>query len=109
MGPEPLGTAPEVMPYLLIQIVLKYERKPTLKSYTAFVVIMKETTVQVVKAICSDSYIRDLINRRVPKDPLQLRFSMPYDLLEQEDRKEFLRIHFGLIRFLYDTLEIYKP
>lgn len=73
---------------------------------------MKKTTVQAVKAICSNSlssYIRDLINRRVPKDPLELRFSILYDLLEQEGRTEFLRIHLELIRFLYDMLEIYEP
>lgn len=80
-----------------------------MESYTAFVVIMKETTIQIVKAICSNSYIKDLVNRRVPKDPLELQFSIPYDLLEQEDRKEFVRIHLALIRFLYDMLDIDKP
>lgn len=89
-------------------MILQHERKPSLESYTAFVVIMKETTVQVAKAICSSSYIQDLINRRVPADPLELQFSLPHDLLEQKDRKEFLRIHLGLIGSLYDMLEIYS-
>lgn len=104
----PLGTALEVTPYLLIQIILKYEREPALDSYTAFVLIMKETTVQVVKATCSNAYIQDLISSKVPEDPLELWFSVPYDLLEQGDRKEFLRLHIGLVRSLYDMLYVYN-
>ena len=65
--------------------------------------------VQVVKAICSSSYIQDLISRRVPEDCLELHFSLPYNLLEQDGRREFLRAHFGLIGSLYDMLDIYNP
>ena len=65
--------------------------------------------MQVAKGICSKSYIRDLISSKVPEDPLGLRLSVPYDLMEQEDRKEFLRLHIGIVRSLYDMLDIYNP
>lgn len=42
---------------------------------------------------------------RIDSTSLQLYFSEPYDLLEQKDRKEFVRMFIGLICNLYELLE----
>ena len=75
-------------------------------EYNTFVVSMKGTIIQFVRASCSNSYLQDLAYRKGPGSLLELYFSDPYDLLEQEDRKEFVRIFVGLVNYLYDLLDI---
>ncbi|ODM21654.1 hypothetical protein SI65_02498 [Aspergillus cristatus] len=106
-APGCLGIAHEVAPYLLFQAFFQYEQNPTLDDYNAFVVSMKGTTIQFVRASCSNSYLRDLVERKAPGSPLGVCFSEHYDLLEQKDRKEFVRIFIGLICYLYGLLEMF--
>lgn len=73
--PESLGIAHEVTPYLLFQAFLKYEKNPSLADYNTFVVSMKGTSVQFVRASCSNSYLRDLVDRKAPQSSLDLHFS----------------------------------
>lgn len=62
-------------------------------GYTAFVVSMKGTSFQFIRGVCSRSYLRDLVDRRVKSEPLRLLYrSGLYELLEQEDPREFVRI-----------------
>ena len=93
-------------PYLLLQLILVYERNSTLDSYAAFAVTMKGTTIQFVKANRSVSYVHDLIDHRTPRTPLMLAFSRPYDLLRQEDREEFMEVYYGIFKCLYARLKI---
>lgn len=102
--PESLGIAHEVTPYLLFQAFLTYEKNPSLADYNTFVVSMKGTSVQFVRASCSNSYLRDLVDRKAPQSSLDLHFSKPYDLLEQDYRKEFVRVFIGLVNYLHELL-----
>lgn len=47
-----------------------------------------------------------MVERKAPGSPLGVCFSEHYDLLEQKDRKEFVRIFVGLICYLYGLLEM---
>lgn len=88
------------MPYLLLQIILAYEKNPTLGNYTAFIITLKGPVAQFITANCSASYIHDLINSRTPRTLLGLKFSLPYDLLQPEDRWEFMKVYYGLLQYL---------
>lgn len=65
---------------------------------------MKGTTLQIVKGVCSRSYLQDLAGRRIPTGSLNVYRSEPYDLLEHKDRKEFVRIFIGLFQCLYHQI-----
>ena len=106
--PENQSAAHEVVPYLLFQVLLVHERNPYLGNYTALVVCMKGTNVQFLKATCSKLYIQDLISNLVPRTPLEIHFSEPYDLVEQDGRREFVRIYLGVIECLYDVSRAYN-
>ena len=95
-------------PYLLIQMALAFEWNPDLDNYTTFVVSMRGSTFQFIRSTCPALYIKDILSSRAPRAPLELYFSGPYDLMEQEDRKEFLRIYLGLIGCLNNLLDVYK-
>lgn len=95
------------MPYLLLQVTLAYENNSTLDKYTAFVVTMERVTIQFIRANFSPSYIQDLINYTVPRTPLRLRFSKPYDLLQPEDRWESIQVFYGLLERLYFLMELH--
>lgn len=105
--PECLGIAHEVTPYLLFQVFLAYEKNPSLAHYNTFVVSMKGTTIQFVRASCSNSHLKDLADGKAPGSSLGIYFSEPYDLLEQKDRREFVRAFIGLVNYLYDILDIF--
>ena len=84
-----------------------YEHKPSLDEYTTFVVGVKGNTYQFVRATCSRSYIEDLVNRKAPGSPVHVYFSEPFDLLEQNDRREFSKIFIGLLNCMHDLLRKY--
>ena len=96
------------MPYLLFQTILKYERSPTLISHIAFVVSMKGTTLQFNKAVVSREYLKDLISQKVPDDTLNLLRSEPYELLEQDSRRECVRGFLGLMENIRSQFELYE-
>ena len=104
---ECLGIAHEVTPYLLFQAFLAYKKNPSLGDYNTFFVSMKGTVVQFVRASCFNSYLRDLANHKAPGSSLGLYFSEPYDLLEQKDRREFVKVFIGLVNYLYGLLDIF--
>ena len=95
------------MPYLLLQIILAYEKNPALSVYTAFVITLKGPTSQFITASCSVSYIHDMVSTRMPGTSLEVKFSLPYNLLEPEDRHEFMKLYYGLLQYLYDKLRNY--
>ena len=78
-----------------------------MQNYTAFVVGMKGSIIQFVKGDFPRSYIQDLINRQTPTSSLEIGFSQSYDLLEQEDRRELIRVFIGLFQCLYDLVDMY--
>lgn len=94
------------MPYLLLQVISVYENNSTLDKYTAFVVTMEGINIQFIRANCSP-YVQDLINYRMSRTHLRLRFSKPYDLLQPEDRWEFMEVFYGLLERLYFQMELH--
>ena len=95
------------MSYLLLQVISAYENNPALENYSAFVVTMEGISIQFIRANCSASYIQDLINNRMPRTHLALEFSKPYDLLQSEDRWEFMEVFYGLLERLYFLMELH--
>lgn len=69
---------------------------------------MKGTTLQFNKAEISREYLRDLISRKVPSDSLTLLRSDPYELLEQDDRRECVRAFLGLMENIRTQLDLYE-
>ena len=107
-GLEGPSTAVEEVPYLIFQAILFYEQNSTLDNYAAFVGCMNGTTFQFAKGVFSHSYLHDLINHQVPSDSLKIYRSQPYELLEQEDRKEFVKIYIGLFQCISNLLQGYQ-
>lgn len=99
-------TRSRIVPYLLLQAFSTYEQSSTLGDYNAFVASMKGTTLQFVRGLCSHSYIRNLVDQEAANTFLQLCLSEPYDRPEQKDRKGFVRMFIGLIRYLYELLKV---
>ena len=89
-------------------MLLAHERNPDLGNYTSLVACMKGPNVQFFKATCSKLYIQDLTSNIVPRTPLEIHFSEPYDLVEQDGRREFVRIYLGLIECLYNVSRIHN-
>ena len=69
---------------------------------------MRGSTFQFIRSTCSALYIKNLFSGRAPGHSLEMYFSGPYDLMEQEDRKEFVRIYLGLLGYLNSLLDVYK-
>ncbi|KAF3481403.1 uncharacterized protein GIQ15_04162 [Arthroderma uncinatum] len=65
-GAYPLCTTEEVVPYLLLQAILKYNRNPTLETYHGFVVGVKGSTLQFNKGAVSREYLEGLIRTTSP-------------------------------------------
>lgn len=106
-GPNPLSEPPVVVSSLLFQAILAYEHRPALDEYTTFVVGVKGNTYQFIGATCSRLYIEDLVNRKAPGSPVDVYFSEPFDLLEQDDRREFSKIFIGLLNCMHNLLRTY--
>lgn len=107
-GPDSLCSTEEIVPYLLFQAMLKYERNSTLESYTVFVVSMKRTVLQFNKSDISQEYLKDLMNGKVPCDSFVLLRSEPYELLEQDSRRECVRGFLGLIQNIRSQFDLYE-
>ncbi|KAK2767444.1 hypothetical protein FQN54_003600 [Arachnomyces sp. PD_36] len=107
-GPDLICSPEQIVPYLLFQAILKYERSPTLDSHTAFVVSMKGTSLQFNKAEVSREYLKDLISQKVPRDTLTLLRSELYDMMEQDSRREFVRGFSGMVRHMRSQFGLYE-
>lgn len=83
-----------------------------LQNYTAAVVRIKGKSVQFIKAICSGFYIYPGFNKkpRSSRNPtsLEIYFSKPCDLVEQDGRKGSMRVYLGLIQSLHDLSKLYN-
>lgn len=86
------------IPQALLQIALVYSNNQRLDNYTGYVVTMDRTVFRVGKVVVSQAYLRDL-NAGYPTTEKMFFFrSRSFQLLERDDRKEFLRLITGLFR-----------
>ncbi|KAK2810540.1 hypothetical protein FQN50_002797 [Emmonsiellopsis sp. PD_5] len=95
---DQLCSLEDIVPYILFQAILKHERDPSIKSHGVFVVSMKGTTFQFNKGVVSKAYLEDLLLYQVPGEPLTILRSGPYNLIEQDGRREYVRAMLGLIQ-----------
>lgn len=91
------------IPQALLQIILAYSHNQHLEQYTGFVITMDRTVVRVGKAVVSQSYLRRLCAREPVVEYLLYYRSAPFELLEREGRREFLRVMFGVLRCLSES------
>ncbi|KAK2789955.1 hypothetical protein FQN52_005763 [Onygenales sp. PD_12] len=95
---DQLCSLKDIVPYILFQAILKHERDPSIESHGILVVSMKGTTFQFNKGVVSKPYLEDLLLHKVPSDPLTILRSGPYNLIEQDGRREYVRAMLGLIQ-----------
>lgn len=88
------------IPQALLQIVLAYSNNQLLDSYTGYVLTMDRTVVRVGKVVVPQAYLRDLSTGQPTADQMLFYRSKSFQLLEREDRREFLRTIHGVLRYL---------
>lgn len=59
--------------------------------------------LRVSKAVASQAYLRSLCAKQPVKEELIYYRSTPFELLGREDRREFLRVIFGVLRSSADS------
>ena len=64
---------------------------------------MDQTVIRVGKAVVSQSYLKSLCTKKPITENLLYYRSAPFELLECEDRREFMRIMFGVLRYLAES------
>lgn len=86
-------------PQALLQIILAYSNNQLLDNYTGYVVTVDRTVVRVGKVVASQAYLRGLIAGNPPAEQMLFYRSKLFQLLEREDRREFLRVIHGVLRY----------
>ncbi|PGH18984.1 hypothetical protein AJ79_00017 [Helicocarpus griseus UAMH5409] len=88
------------VPQCLIQAVRAYSRNPYLNAYTAFVVVLNGTRAHVSRATFSRAYIHGLYEAYSVNEEMQLSRSESFELLDQDGRREFMRLLIGVLRYV---------
>lgn len=88
------------IPQALFQIVLAYRNNQLLDSYTGYVVTIDRTVVRVGKVVAPQAYLRGLSTSQPTAEQMFFYRSKSFQLLEREDRREFLRVIHGVLRHL---------
>lgn len=87
------------IPQALLQVILVYSNNQLLDNYTGYVVTMDRTVVRVGKVVVSQAYLRDLSAGHPTAEQMFFYRSKSFQLLEREDRREFLRVILGVLRY----------
>lgn len=66
-------------------------------------VTVDQTVLRVGRIVASQSYLRSLCTRNPLTDELFYYRSKPFELLERDDRREFLRVMLGVVRYLAES------
>ena len=90
------------IPQCLLQAILAYSRKPDLQQYTTFALCLHQTRIRVVKATISQTYLRNFFENAEITETMQLYRSKSFDILEREDRKDFLRLMMSVLRYIVE-------
>lgn len=106
---KPCDDSGKVAQYQVLQILLQaitaYCRNTHLGRYTGFVVTMDRTVVHFSKATMSPVYMQALYQARPLPEKMQFYQSRAYELLQPGDRREFMRLAIGLVRYLTQSEE----
>lgn len=106
-GPGLGRIARHIVPQALLQAILAYNQNPHLDHYSGFVVSADQAVLQVSRVVASRTYMKNLCEGKPSRGgDLVLYHSNPMDLLEQDGRRQFLRLIMGLLRFLRKS-EVY--
>jgi hypothetical protein len=89
-----------VAPQILAQALITYDHNPDFKQYTGFVISMHQTVMHVSRASMSRDYMKSLWEDQSVNENMQLYRSRAFELLDEEDRREFMRFIIGLYRYL---------
>lgn len=81
-------------------MILAYSYNQNLDQYTGFVVNLDRTVIHVGRSVVSQGYIRDLCKNGTSSDDMAFYRSASFELLEQEGRREFMRVLLGIFRYL---------
>lgn len=84
----------------LVQGILAYDQNPSLDIYTAIVLRIDRTILQLSMAAISRIYLEELYQGRPLSEGLRISRSELYDLQECDRRREALRLIIGLFKFL---------
>lgn len=94
-----------VAPQILVQALITYDHNPDLKQYTGFVICQHRTVIHVSRAWMSRDYMKSLWEDQLVNDNMQLYRSRAFELLDQKDRREFMRFIIGLYRSVAQSEE----
>lgn len=75
-----------------------FPKHPTFKTYQPFTFRLNGAKLQLSSALISQRYIQNLSHNILLTEVLTVRHSVTYDLGEPQDRREILRLLFGLLR-----------
>lgn len=82
----------------LLQAILAYSHYQQLDQYTGFVITVDRTVLRIGRIVASRYYLRSLCSRRPIKEDLLYYLSKPFGLLKRKDRRELLRLLFGVLQ-----------
>lgn len=79
------------------------QKNTNLESHQPFALRVNGTKLQLSSAVISQSYIQDLSRGNIPLDEFSLLQSVTYDLRDNGERRELLRLLIGLLRRIDST------
>ena len=90
------------VPKLLLQLVVAYQKYPSRKSYTAFVMSCHGVSLRIAMARVSNAYMMNIWNADLSDETrrFHLFLSDNFVLRRQDGRREALRLIMGILRYL---------
>jgi hypothetical protein len=95
-----VNPATDEVPQILVQGVLQYQDDPNRESYTGIAVTLRKTLWRLSIATLSQSYIKEICQGNAPSEKFDFWHSESFDLRQQGDRREILRLIIGTMRYL---------
>ena len=97
------------IPHLLLQANMVFNYNPTLEQYEAFTISIENYTYTFVKAIMLPEYLRSIRAGRPVCGSLKVLRSKPFNIIDRDTRREFLRDLMALSRYFKKRPEFLLP
>lgn len=97
------------IPHLLLQANMAFNYNPTSEQYEAFAISIENYTYTFVKAIVLPEYLRSLRAVRPVCGSLKVLRSKPFNIIDRDTRREFLRDLMALSRYFKKRPEFLLP
>lgn len=81
----------------------------TFNEYEAFLISLEKYTYTFVRAVMSPEYIRSIRAGKPACGHLKVLYSLPFDIIDKDRRREFLRSVMGLSRYFIERPEFSFP